>query len=218
MLQRFNQFITEAVQKDNIKDYFYDLIDSGAQYNFNPLPDGGFYIIIFNYQNINDGKMIKNGKINEKFLESLISRINHMENLDLTYSIMKRLISKLSNGQYNAGRSNVIIIFDSYFVDHFKSLFKDLRVSISPRGEDIFSKNNHAILSHSSGLISILDVLWAKMTYQRRQLPFSDAIIARIMYEVYGLKVNFVNATHIIPPIDNGRLNRMLIPPRYIAH
>lgn len=89
MLYRFNQFIKESIQKDKIKDYFYDLIDSGVEYNFNPLLDGGFYIILFNYHNINDEE-VKNGKISEPFIESLISRINDMENLNLTYSIMQR--------------------------------------------------------------------------------------------------------------------------------
>lgn len=217
MLQKFNQFITEAVQKDNIKDYFYDLIDAGAQYNFNPLTDGGFNIIIFNYHNINDGKIIKNGKINENFIESLINRINYMENLNLTYSTMIRSVSMLVNRQYTSIRSNAIIIFDSYFVEHFRSLFQDLQIKISPNGENIFLKNKLPILSHSNGFLSILDSVARQITYQGKPISFKDAIIARIMYEEYGLKINFVNENNVIPPIQD-KLSRLLIPPRYIAH
>ena len=209
MLYRFNQFIKESIQKDKIKDYFYDLIDSGVEYNFNPLLDGGFYIILFNYHNINDGE-VKNGKISETFIESLISRINDMENLNLTYSIMQRNI--------NSRETNVVIIFDSYFIEHFRDLFKDLKIIFTSKGETIFSKDNQPILSHSGGLLSVIDALWVKMIYQGRSIVFDDAIISRIMYEEYGLKVNFVNHTKIIPPINNDRLIRMLRPPRYIPH
>ena len=102
MLHRFNRFINEVVQKDDIKEYFYDIIDCGAKYSLISLSGGGFYIKIYDYDNINDN-IIKQGRMPNQLLESLIERLNNMENLNLTYSIISKQLFNLrqgANGRY----------------------------------------------------------------------------------------------------------------------
>ncbi len=102
-IRKYLEFIKEGLERspEDIKEYFYDLIEDGVQYEFTTLRNGHFCIEIFNTDE------------QKSQIESIVNQINDIEDFKVILSDIQ------IRGLY---------IFDLSLVQKFDYFFKDIKV------------------------------------------------------------------------------------------
>ena len=125
-----------------------------------------------------------------------------MENLNLTYSILKLMTYRYQNNINYPEEHDIVFIFDAYFVERYSDIFSNLNIKIASNGEELFYENNTVVMRKSKKTLHVSSDIFYKIEFP---INMRMAIISKIIYNEFGLEINYVAESNNLNPKSGGR-------------